>query len=205
MRVTRICLAMKMKTLSKACCTRSCISTLLIWSSDHTASPKRRKLDDEALDSGDEEGRYDRLDEDGIDGYGDEEDGAQEARQRTIMDVNLSRHPVPEPSDGEVCNLHNLNLIGEGDHVAHDIVALPVFSPQTYWYRTEAIPPSNVPTPGYRSPLRSRFKYLLRCSNLQQYRSLALLTQKSFRDPIQRPRSPLVRRLTNPTNRFQRS
>ncbi|KAL8738572.1 MAG: hypothetical protein Q9190_007984, partial [Brigantiaea leucoxantha] len=73
----------------------------LFGDEDEDIDPKRRKLDDEALDSGDEEGRYDRLDEDGIDGYGDEEDGAQEARQRTIMDVNLSRHPVPEPSDGE--------------------------------------------------------------------------------------------------------
>ncbi|KIW06745.1 uncharacterized protein PV09_02438 [Verruconis gallopava] len=60
---------------------------------------QRRQLDDEELDSGDDEGRYDRApaDEDENDG-GDVEQVMQDVN---IMEVDLARHPVPEPSDGE--------------------------------------------------------------------------------------------------------
>jgi RNA polymerase-associated protein LEO1 len=57
---------------------------------------QRRQLDDEELDSGDDEGRYDRA---------HAEDEGAELEQVTedvnVMEIDLGRHPVPESSDGE--------------------------------------------------------------------------------------------------------
>jgi RNA polymerase-associated protein LEO1 len=54
-----------------------------------------RELDDEELDSGDDEGRADRAHDDG--------DATQyEELERLAMDVEFQRQPVPEPTDGEV-------------------------------------------------------------------------------------------------------
>ncbi|KAF2463188.1 uncharacterized protein BDR25DRAFT_273560 [Lindgomyces ingoldianus] len=64
---------------------------------DEDEQPRMRKLDDEDLDSGDDEGRADRA-------HGDS--GAQdiEEEQQTFnfMDADIARHCVPEPSDGEL-------------------------------------------------------------------------------------------------------
>lgn len=63
-----------------------------------TSYRKPRQLDDEELDSGDDEGRNDRLADD------DEmavDDGQQPLEELMFMDVEFGRHPVPEPSDGE--------------------------------------------------------------------------------------------------------
>jgi hypothetical protein len=55
----------------------------------------RRGLDDEELDSGDDEGRTDRAQDEG--------DATQyEDIERLAMDVEFQRQPVPEPTDGEV-------------------------------------------------------------------------------------------------------
>jgi RNA polymerase-associated protein LEO1 len=57
----------------------------------------RRQLDDEDLDSGDDLERSDRIQRE-----------AQEAEPETVtddynvIDVDFPRHPIPEPSDGEV-------------------------------------------------------------------------------------------------------
>ena len=59
---------------------------------------KRRKLDDEELDSGDDEGRHDR-EGDGADGENQEE---LQDSNANVMDANIGRHPDPRPSDGEV-------------------------------------------------------------------------------------------------------
>ncbi len=59
---------------------------------------KRRKLDDEDLDSGDDEGRHDR-EGDAFDGDDQEELPASNAN---VMNANIGRHPDPNPSDGEV-------------------------------------------------------------------------------------------------------
>lgn len=58
---------------------------------------RQRTLDDEDLDSGDDEGREDRL--------ADEEDAREpeEEKEMAVMEAGLGRQPVPEPSDGEVC------------------------------------------------------------------------------------------------------
>jgi RNA polymerase-associated protein LEO1 len=54
-----------------------------------------RQLDDEDLDSGDDEGRNDRV---------ATQEAADEAEEKTFsfMDADIARHPVPEPSDGEL-------------------------------------------------------------------------------------------------------
>lgn len=59
-----------------------------------TVSHRQRKLDDEELDSGDDEGRTDRL-----------AGGTQEQLEEqtfNFMDADIARHCVPEPSDGEL-------------------------------------------------------------------------------------------------------
>ena len=58
-----------------------------------------RKLDDEDLDSADDEDRLERVDDD-VDDYGKEEE--TQARPETILDVDIGRHAIPRPSDGEV-------------------------------------------------------------------------------------------------------
>jgi RNA polymerase-associated protein LEO1 len=55
-------------------------------------------LDDEQLDSGDDENRYDRRDR--MDEAADEDDFGETVN---IMDVGLARAPVPATNDGEVC------------------------------------------------------------------------------------------------------
>ena len=64
----------------------------------YSPQKKHRKLDDKELNSGDDEGRNDRADDD-MDGYGDEE---QAEFEEQILDVDIGRHAAPRPSDGEV-------------------------------------------------------------------------------------------------------
>ena len=66
--------------------------------SSQKGSKKRRKLNDEELDSGDDQDRSDRVD-------GDDGDNGMEERAETVLDVKLGRHAVPHPSDGQVCRL----------------------------------------------------------------------------------------------------
>jgi len=55
-----------------------------------------RKLDDEDLDSGDDEGRSDRVQDTQNDGE------EQEHQTFNFMDADIARHAIPEPSDGEL-------------------------------------------------------------------------------------------------------
>ena len=57
---------------------------------------RERQLDDQELDSGDDEDRMDRV--------GDEEEQEQEqvTMDKIVMDLEIPRQPIPEPSDGEV-------------------------------------------------------------------------------------------------------
>jgi len=57
----------------------------------------RRELDDAELDSGDDEGRLDRM---GEAENGEPEETAQQ--QVTVMEMEIPRQAGPEPSDGEV-------------------------------------------------------------------------------------------------------
>ena len=63
------------------------------------AAPKPRDLDDEELDSGDDEGRRDRF-EDGVDRDANGE-GLYERREN-ILKASIGRNAGPRPSDGEV-------------------------------------------------------------------------------------------------------
>lgn len=64
----------------------------------HSTSRAPRTLDDEQLDSGDDEGRYDRM-EDRM----DYEDGGEFRETVNIMDLSLGRAPEPVSTNGEVC------------------------------------------------------------------------------------------------------
>ncbi|KAF2745400.1 hypothetical protein M011DRAFT_426994 [Sporormia fimetaria CBS 119925] len=66
---------------------------------DEEEPPSMRKLDDADLDSGDDEGRTDRVPH--------TQHAAEEAEEQTqtLMDADIARHPIPEPSDGELYRL----------------------------------------------------------------------------------------------------
>ncbi|KAK5114912.1 hypothetical protein LTR62_002071 [Meristemomyces frigidus] len=69
-----------------------------LFGDDEPGPPAKRKLDDEELDSGDDLDRTDRVGED----EQLEEEPAHMAQQLSIMDVEMGRQPLPEPSDGEM-------------------------------------------------------------------------------------------------------
>ncbi|KAJ5112186.1 hypothetical protein N7532_000231 [Penicillium argentinense] len=81
-------------------------------------SRARRTLDDERLDSGDDEGRYDR--------YGEDMDmGEDEEVRRTLnlMDVTLARAPVPETTDGQIYTMRVPEFLN---------IEAEEFNPETY-------------------------------------------------------------------------
>jgi hypothetical protein len=53
-----------------------------------------RTLEDDELDSGDDEGRRDRMPSEQYD---------HETQNVVIQESSMSRQPLPEPTDGEVC------------------------------------------------------------------------------------------------------
>ncbi|KAF1994606.1 hypothetical protein P154DRAFT_526948 [Amniculicola lignicola CBS 123094] len=63
---------------------------------DEEQPAKQRQLDDEELDSGDDEGRGDRA------AASQSAEPAQENMEYNFLDADIARHPVPEPSDGEL-------------------------------------------------------------------------------------------------------
>ena len=63
------------------------------------AAAKTRDLDDEELDSGDDEERRDRLEDGDRDANGE---GLYERREN-ILKASIGRNAGPRPSDGEVC------------------------------------------------------------------------------------------------------
>ena len=73
-------------------------STNASWNSIQRRSPKRRKLGDSEIDSGDDEGRQDRVH------HEEEADEDDEIAEKTaiIADVSIAKHPGPLPSDDEV-------------------------------------------------------------------------------------------------------
>ncbi|KAF2786154.1 hypothetical protein K505DRAFT_318902 [Melanomma pulvis-pyrius CBS 109.77] len=64
---------------------------------DEDEQPAMRKLDDEELDSGDDDGRADRV-------LDTQQDAGEEQEHQTFnfMDADIARHCIPEPSDGEL-------------------------------------------------------------------------------------------------------
>ncbi|KAL8698278.1 MAG: hypothetical protein Q9201_006665 [Fulgogasparrea decipioides] len=104
---------------------------------DGRESSKRRKLDDEELDSGDDEGRHDRLEGDDVDGYDDEEDRV-EARSRNVAAIRLARHPVPHPSDGELYLFQLPKQLGIEPRPFHH----STFQPPTTDHHSDELPSS---------------------------------------------------------------
>ncbi|KAL8827234.1 MAG: hypothetical protein Q9191_003304 [Dirinaria sp. TL-2023a] len=61
------------------------------------ASKKRRTIDDAELNSSDDEDMIDRAEDE----YGDHKEPPPD-REETVLDVSMSRHAIPKPSDGEL-------------------------------------------------------------------------------------------------------
>lgn len=61
-----------------------------------TCSEPLRTLEDDELDSGDDEGRRDRMPSEQYD---------HETQNVVIQESSMSRQPLPEPTDGEVCQV----------------------------------------------------------------------------------------------------
>lgn len=61
------------------------------------APKKKRQLQDDELDSGDDEDRDDRMVEDE-----EAQQATAETQEFTAQDFDLGRHPIPQPSDGEL-------------------------------------------------------------------------------------------------------
>lgn len=68
-----------------------------LFGDDDAGEQPVKQLSDEDLDSGDNEGRTDRVQDDAMD-----VDTAPQ-REARIMDVALGRQTIPMPADGEVC------------------------------------------------------------------------------------------------------
>ena len=64
------------------------------------ATTNTRNLDDEDLDSGDDEGRRDRIEDDAD---GDASGDGLYERRENILKASIGRNAGPRPSDGEVC------------------------------------------------------------------------------------------------------
>ncbi|KAK5016988.1 hypothetical protein LTR60_002139 [Cryomyces antarcticus] len=90
----------------------------------------RKQLDDEDLDSGDDEGRNDRMQED------DAAAAPPENESINFADVEMSRHAQPEPSDGE------LYLLKVPRFLSVDPVAwrVPAFQPPVTDHHSKTTP-----------------------------------------------------------------
>ncbi|KAI6969143.1 hypothetical protein KC329_g13886, partial [Hortaea werneckii] len=75
---------------------------------DRTA---QRQLDDEELDSGDDMERRDRVED-----AEPSQEQAMESQERTMMSIELPRHPAPEPSDGEMYLMKVPDFMGIDPH-----------------------------------------------------------------------------------------
>lgn len=66
----------------------------LFGDDEEAGTPAARELSDRELDSGDDEGRDDRVSRD--------DQVLPEQREARLMDVYVVPHPIPTPTDGDV-------------------------------------------------------------------------------------------------------
>ncbi|KAI9801996.1 MAG: hypothetical protein M1825_003052 [Sarcosagium campestre] len=109
--------------------------------------PRSRQLDDEDLDSGDDEERYDRADDND-----DNAEAEEPSRQSVVMEVNLGRHAIPDGTDGELYVLKFPSFLGLEPYA---------FEPQTFQppqadHHTSEPSPSFSPFATARSTVRWR-------------------------------------------------
>ncbi|KAL8974492.1 MAG: hypothetical protein Q9197_001254 [Variospora fuerteventurae] len=109
-----------------------------VANSEKAVTANSRKIDDEELDSDDDEGRRDRLGDDVMDGYEDDEEDQGEARSLNVADVRLARHPVPCPSDGELYLFHLPKQLGIEPRPFHH----STFEPPTTGHHSDDTPSS---------------------------------------------------------------
>ncbi|KAI9842998.1 MAG: hypothetical protein M1838_002900 [Thelocarpon superellum] len=89
------------------------------------SKPSARHLDDEELDSGDDEGRPDRTADAADDGEG-EADADEMEEDHNIMDLKFGIHAVPEGSDGETYLLKFPSFMGIEPMCHDDGFVMPV-------------------------------------------------------------------------------
>ncbi|KAK4547331.1 hypothetical protein LTR36_000987 [Oleoguttula mirabilis] len=68
-----------------------------LFGDDEDEEPARRQLDDEELDSGDDVDRTDRVGEEPA-----TQEQEYDTQEKVMMDLEMARQPLPEPSDGEM-------------------------------------------------------------------------------------------------------
>jgi hypothetical protein len=160
---------------------------------------RRRQLDDDELDSGDDEGRNDRA--------AQHEDDEVEDEDFTMLPVDMPRHPQPEPSDGEVrYSLHCTSswhlfillplVLRSFIHLAMVLTiptGLPPQSPTLRLHCPRLLLQHRVATTFNRPPLFGGTVLELLCiQNSADNHSMAPLAFQSLRLTIQRPHTPLV-------------
>ena len=134
------------------------------------AAANTRNLDDEELDSGDDEGRRDRV-EDGADGDASG-DGLYERREN-ILKASIGRNTGPRPSDGEVCVARI--ILAPSLKLA---TAIPSSASQHHWYRPQSLHIEEFPAPQDRSSFFwPPFCYFFSVSYLKQHNTLEALAQ----------------------------
>ncbi len=116
------------------------------------------------------------------------------------MDVELGRHAIPEPSDGEVqsCSYSRDTLKANFTYPA-----IPPQGPAFSWYRPLRLPTSNIPASPDRSPFQDGTIYHVLCIyHRPDNHTLAPITFRPLPAPIKRPYASLVRRFSNPSIRI---
>ena len=93
---------------------------------------KQRFIDDEELDSGDDEGRNDREE------LSDPEE-AIHTREENVLDIDIGRHAIPHPSDGELYLLQFPPYLG----IEPKAFTTNDWKPPTSEHHTNAAPSSN--------------------------------------------------------------
>ncbi|KAL8714278.1 MAG: hypothetical protein Q9225_006608 [Loekoesia sp. 1 TL-2023] len=169
-------------------------------------SAKRRKLDDEELDSGDDEGRRDRLEDGDMDGYGNDEEEQGEVRSQNVADIRLPRHPIPCPSDGELYLFQMPKQLGIEPKPFHH----STFQPPTTDHHSDDPPSSTFSTyqtaistarwryaPKYPSKLQSNARIIrwedgsLTVQLASNAREQYALSAKALAPPQTNPRKPV--------------
>ncbi|CAD0096983.1 unnamed protein product, partial [Aureobasidium vineae] len=113
---------------------------------ENVAPEPLRTLEDEELDSGDDEDRHDRMPSEQYD---------QETQNVVIQESSMSRQPLPEPTDGEL--------------------DVPDQDPQIPVCRTSKMAPHHLPTTHHRPSLARGRSWLLCLQHCYQYCSLETL------------------------------
>lgn len=157
--------------------------------------PARRQLDDEELDSGDDVDRTDRV--------GEEEPATQEqeyeTQEKVMMDLEMARQPLPEPSDGEVCAGSRRGAcvpeLTEAD--------VPLEDARLHGDRATSLLPWQLRTSHHRPPFEQGSQCRLLSLQYRPFnRAMAAFTLESIAATVERTHTSVVGRLADATAGF---